>query len=79
MNNQNKQNQKEQDHSSELHLGDSTLQSPEEHSQDSKRSATEGDNLTAVNIDLNTTQADKMAGSDRAGTAEREDNTIDGE
>jgi hypothetical protein len=51
--------------------GDSTLQTPEEDRHDKSKDPREDDRLDVSNDDLHETNADRMAGSDRAGTAER--------
>jgi hypothetical protein len=49
----------------------STLQTPEEEEMDKNRSVTENDDTTVTNTDLRETNADRIAGTDRAGTSER--------
>ena len=49
----------------------SRLQTPEEEEMDKKRSVTENDDITVTNTDLRETNADRIAGTDRAGTSER--------
>lgn len=65
-----------EDSSSDLHLGNSTLQTPEEKQHDQQTDAQKDDKITAVDIDLRETEAQKTFGSDRAGTSERKDNTV---
>lgn len=57
---------------------DSTLQSADEARRD-KSDTSRPERLEVSNDDLHETDADRMAGSDRAGTAERKDNEIDSE
>lgn len=54
--------------------GDSTLQTPEEDRKDKARDPRTDDTFEPSNDDLHITNADRMAGSDRAGTAERKPN-----
>ena len=57
-----------------IHLTeDSTLQMPEEHRRDQQVNPAH-EPREVSNDDLHETVADRMAGSDRAGTAERKDN-----
>lgn len=80
MDSQNKDGRKAgEDRSSDLHLGDSTLQTQEEHAHDKELNPQKDDNITAVDIDLRETDAQKTFGSDRAGSSERKDNTVGGE
>jgi hypothetical protein len=51
--------------------GDSTLQTPEEDRHDKSTDPAENDTMDVSNDDLHETNADRMAGSDRAGTSER--------
>jgi hypothetical protein len=51
--------------------GDSTLQTPEEDRHDKSTDPGKEDRLDVSQDDLHETNADRMAGSDRAGTAER--------
>lgn len=55
---------------------DSTLQTPEEHRHDQSVDPRKDKKIDVSNDDLHETKADQLAGSDRAGTAERKDNTI---
>ena len=50
---------------------DSTLQTPEEDRHDKSIDPEKDDSLSVSNDDLHETNADRMAGSDRAGTSER--------
>jgi hypothetical protein len=58
---------------------DSTLQTPEEDRHDKSIDPREDNTISVSNDDLHETNADRLAGSDRAGTAERKDNEIDSE
>jgi hypothetical protein len=51
--------------------GDSTLQTPEEDEHDKSSGTADDDTIDVSNDDLHDTNADRMAGSDRAGTSER--------
>ena len=55
---------------------DSTLQTPEEHRHDQSVDPRKDNAIDVSNDDLHETKADQLTGSDRAGTAERKDNTI---
>lgn len=60
-----------------IHLTDnSTLQTPEEHRHDQQVNPNENSSIDVSNDDLREGDADKYAGSDRAGTAERKDNDL---
>lgn len=75
-----KQNQAGQDDANKIYLTDhSTLQSPEEYDKDKSRHAEKDDTFSLSMDDLHETNADRRAGSDRAGTSERKDNTIGNE
>ena len=50
---------------------DSTLQTPEEDRKDKAYDPRNDDEISVSNDDLHETKADRLAGSDRAGTAER--------
>ena len=52
---------------------DSTLQTPEEDRHDKSIDPRRDDSLSVSNDDLHETNADRLAGSDRAGTAERKE------
>ncbi|MGN6165140.1 MAG: hypothetical protein ACTHOF_11435 [Flavisolibacter sp.] len=52
---------------------DSTLQTPEEDRHDKSINPEKDDTLSVSNDDLHETSADRMAGSDRAGTSERKE------
>jgi hypothetical protein len=58
---------------------DSTLQTPEEDRHDKSIDSGKDSTISVSNDDLHETNADRYAGSDRAGTAERKDNELDGE
>ena len=49
----------------------STLQTEEEERMDKSRSVSEDDEISVTNTDLRETNADRIAGTDRAGTSER--------
>ena len=55
---------------------DSTLQTPDEDRRDKGTDAARNDQLSVSNDDLHETKADRLAGSDRAGTSERKDNRV---
>jgi hypothetical protein len=55
---------------------DSTLQTSEEHRHDASVDPRKDNTMEASADDLHETKADRLAGSDRAGTAERTDNSI---
>jgi hypothetical protein len=55
---------------------DSTLQTPEEYEHDKSIDPRKDNHIDVSNDDLHETDADRYAGSDRAGTAERKDNEI---
>ncbi|MGN6401506.1 MAG: hypothetical protein ACTHMD_13705 [Flavisolibacter sp.] len=52
---------------------DSTLQTPEEDRRDKSINPEKDDFISVSNDDLHETNADRMAGSDRAGTSERKE------
>ena len=56
---------------------DSTLQTPAEHRHDKSIDPREDDSREASKDDLRETKSDRLAGSDRAGTFERKDNSMD--
>ena len=56
---------------------DSTLQTPEEDRHDKSIDPTKDNTIAVSNDDLHETNADRFAGSDRAGTAERKDNEVE--
>ena len=56
--------------------GNSTLQTPEEDIHDKSIDPRKVSTLEPSNDDLHETKADDLAGSDRAGTAERKSNSI---
>jgi hypothetical protein len=53
---------------------DSTLQTPEEDAHDKSIDPRKDDTIGVSNDDLHETKGDRLAGSDRAGTAERKEN-----
>lgn len=53
---------------------DSSLQTPEEDQHDKSIDPRKDDTIDVSKDDLHETNADRFAGSDRAGTAERKDN-----
>lgn len=60
-----------------LHLtDDTTLQTPAEHRHDKSIDPREDSSREASKDDLHTTDDDRLAGSDRAGTFERKDNSM---
>ena len=58
-------------------LGNSSLQSPSEDAADRSVDPRQDTSMEASADDLRENDADRFAGSDRAGTAERMDNRID--
>ena len=56
---------------------DSTLQTPAEHKHDKSIDPREDSSREASKDDLRETDSDRLAGSDRAGTFERKDNSMD--
>ena len=58
---------------------DSTLQTPDEDSRDKNIDPRNDNKIDISNDDLHETDADRFAGSDRAGTAERKDNDLNTE
>lgn len=58
---------------------DSTLQTPSEDQHDKSIDPRKDDTISVSNDDLHETNADRFAGSDRAGTAERKDNDMNEE
>jgi hypothetical protein len=52
---------------------DSTLQTPEEDRRDKSTDPRKDDSMSVSNDDLHETNADRLAGSDRAGTTERKE------
>jgi len=58
---------------------DSTLQTPEEDHQDKSIDPRKDNTIAVSNDDLHETNADRLVGSDRTGTAERKDNEVDSE
>lgn len=57
--------------------GDSTLQTPSEDAKDSAFDPRQDTSMEPSSDDLHETTADRLAGSDRAGTAERKENDTD--
>lgn len=58
---------------------DSTLQTPEEDHYDKSIDRGNDNTIAVSNDDLHETDADRFAGNDRSGTAERKDNEVDNE
>lgn len=58
---------------------DSTLQTPEEDQHDKSIDPRKDNSIAVSNDDLHETDADRYAGSDRAGTSERKDNRMEPE
>lgn len=56
---------------------DSTLQTPEEDAHDRSVDPGQDDDFSVQNDDLHETKGDRLRGSDRAGTAERQDNSME--
>lgn len=56
---------------------DSTLQTPEEDRHDKSIDPRDEKSIDVSNDDLRETKADRLAGSDKAGTAERKDNGVE--
>jgi hypothetical protein len=56
--------------------GNSTLQTPEEDRHDKSIDPRDEDVMEPSNDDIHITNADRLAGSDRAGTAERKSNDL---
>lgn len=75
--NQNSQNANEKNETKIYLTPDSTLQTPEEDRHDKSIDPRKDNTIAVSNDDLHETNADRFAGSDRAGTAERKDNSID--
>jgi hypothetical protein len=77
-------NQQDKDRASESNetkiylTPDSSLQTPEEYQHDKSIDPRKDNQIDVSNDDLHETNADRLAGSDRAGTAERKDNEIGG-
>ena len=70
--NTNKGQVQDNDDASLLHLtGNTTLQTPEEHEHDKSVDPRRDTTRSVSPDDLHQTNPDRMAGSDRAGTAER--------
>jgi hypothetical protein len=57
--------------------GDATLQTPEEAAHDHNKEPIKDDVVRVSRDDLHETNADRRAGSDRAGTSERKNNTVE--
>lgn len=66
-------NGKKQDAADIYLTSDSTLQTPAEDRHDKNIDPEKDNTISVSNDDLHTTQADRLAGSDRAGTSERKD------
>jgi hypothetical protein len=76
--NRNQQNNRDQskDNETKIYLTpDSTLQTPEEDRHDKSIDPGRDNRISVSKDDLHETAADRFAGSDRAGTAERKDNS----
>jgi hypothetical protein len=58
---------------------DSTLQTTEESEKDKNNDPNQDDTLSVSRDDLRSTDVDQYAGSDRAGTSERKDNSSEEE
>ncbi len=68
----NKKDQQDQSDETPIYLNaDSTLQTPEEDRKDKSKDPRQDSSMEASNDDLHETSADRLAGTDRAGTAER--------
>lgn len=70
----NQQNNRSADETPIYLTSDSTLQTPSEDRHDKAIDPRKDDTLSVSNDDLHETKADRLAGSDRAGTAERKEN-----
>jgi len=71
--------QQNKDNETKIYLTpDSTLQTPEEYQHDKSIDPRKDEKIGVSNDDLHETKADRLAGSDRAGTAERKDNEVEG-
>jgi hypothetical protein len=76
-NNQQQGKREKNNHETPIYTsGDSTLQSPSEHEHDASVDPRKNDRIDVSNDDLRETKADRLAGSDRAGTAKRKDNSL---
>jgi hypothetical protein len=78
--NNNEQNQRNNSENNETKIyltPDSTLQTPEEDRHDKSIDPRKDNRMSVSNDDLHETNADRFAGNDRAGTAERNDNEIE--
>jgi hypothetical protein len=71
-----KQNRNAQNDTPIYNTENSTLQTPEEHKHDESVDPRKDNTIDVSNDDLRETDADRFAGSDRAGTAERKDNSL---
>ena len=73
-----KDQQKKSAEPTPLHLtDDSTLQTPAEHRHDKSIDPRKDTSREASKDDLHETDDDRLAGSDRAGTFERKDNSME--
>jgi hypothetical protein len=75
--NRDQKNNKGSNESSETKIyltPDSTLQTPEEYQHDKNINPSRNNTIDVSNDDLHETNADRIAGSDRAGIAERKNN-----
>lgn len=76
--NRDQQNNNSKDNETKIYLTpDSTLQTPEEYQHDKSIDPRKDEQIGVSNDDLHETKADRLAGSDRAGTAERKDNEVE--
>ncbi|MGV3657103.1 MAG: hypothetical protein ACO1NX_04085 [Chitinophagaceae bacterium] len=72
-----KDQQRKEGEATPLHLtDDSTLQTPAEHRHDKSIDPHQDTSREPSKDDLHVTDDDRMAGSDRAGTFERKDNSM---
>lgn len=69
------QNKDRQEETKIYLTGDSTLQTPDEDRRDKSIDPRNDNTIDVSADDLHETKADRLAGSDRAGTAERKDNS----
>ena len=77
MNKDPQQSDKNQEEETPIYLTDnSTLQTPAEHRHDKSVDTRQDSSREASKDDLHETDDDRLAGSDRAGTFERKDNSM---
>ncbi len=75
---ENRDQQNKESNETKIYLTpDSTLQTPEEDQHDKSIDPRKDNQISVSNDDLHETDADRFAGSDRAGTAERKDNAME--